>query len=342
MRRVLVIVLTFVLTVGASAWLILDDWNVAAWNAGQKVYYYRNLFRVATKRKAPPAVPLVVWMGDSTITNIPRPSYPQYLAPRFSSRHIASQVVAAPAFDFFTYYFLMGPVLDMHPDVIVMVAHLAAFPTKVGTRFTYNDLCSFIPAEALPGTMVLPLAPRRLSPARVLLARVLRTTLGEDGFYVAEGLRSLWGDAPAWDVLGPKQPPPIIDWRRMITVVKAYDFPITRRNPTLRMMEATVRLAMSRGTHVIVIGSPIPYEELRKEWWYDSDAWSKRYAVLRAAVEEAGGTFLDMHEAMTTDGFADAGGHFNDTGANRMANILQPVVTQAVEAAWDGHDRAGR
>src|SRR5262249_34454197 len=190
MRRVLVIVLTFVLTVGASAWLILDDWNVAAWNAGQKVYYYRNLFRVATKRNAPPAVPLVVWMGDSTITNIPRPSYPQYLAPRFSSRHIASQVVAAPAFDFFTYYFLMGPVLDMHPDVIVMVAHLAAFPTKVGTRFTYNDLCSFIPAEALPGTMVLPLAPRRLSPARVLLARVLRTTFGADGFYVAEGLRS--------------------------------------------------------------------------------------------------------------------------------------------------------
>src|SRR5262249_24475414 len=178
MRRVLVIVLTFVLTVGAAAWLILDDWNVAAWNAGQKVYYYRNLFRVATKRNAPPAVPLVVWMGDSTITNIPRPSYPQYLAPRFSSRHIASHVVAAPAFAFFGYSFRMGPLPDRRPSVLALAAPLAASTAKVGTRFTHKELSSSTPAERVRGTMVLPLAPRRLSPARVLLARVLRTTLG--------------------------------------------------------------------------------------------------------------------------------------------------------------------
>lgn len=331
MRRVIVIALSFVLALAAGAWLTVRSWGDVARFAGHQLYAYREGYRMMIKRIAPRYQRHVVWMGDSTIMGIVQPSYPQVLAPRLLGQdHIASQVVASAGFDFYNYYFLMGPVLDLEPDLIVIVAHLASFNEKRGTKFTYNDLCSMIPTDELPHALRLPLAPRRLSAARLLLARLLRTQAGEEALYVTEGLRTLWADGAAWDVLGPKTPPPIIDWRAIYPAVRAYDMPLTRRNPTIRMMEATVRMATSHGRRVIVIGSPIPHMLMRERWWYDSAVWARRYAVLRAAVEEAGGTFLDLHEAIPTQEFADGGGHFNEKGALHMANLLQPVVTKAI------------
>lgn len=326
MRRVAIIALSFAASVGLAWWWAADRFGAEADKAGKTLYRYHDGYELLT-RKFSRRGPLVVWLGDSTIMGLLRPSYPQLIAPRLqATAGVGSRAIAGPAFDFFTYYFLMGRVLDMEPDLVVIVAHLASFAEKRGDTFTYNDLCSMIPTEELPHTVLLPLAAHRLSSGRVLLARLLRYEWGEEQLYFSEGLRTMWHDAPAWDVFGPKTPPPFVDFRFMFNAVRAYEQPISRWNPVVQMMGATVRMATRRGRRVLVLGIPIPHEILRERGWYDEAAYARRFAVLQAVVEESGGTFLDLHEALRRNEFADAGAHYNDAGAARMAELVEPEV----------------
>jgi hypothetical protein len=52
---------------------------------------------------------------------------------------------------------------------------------------------------------------------------------------------------------------------------------------------------------------------------------------MRNAVEAEGGMFLDLHEALGSDGFQDKGGHTNDFGTRRLALLVEPVVRRILE-----------
>jgi hypothetical protein len=336
MGRVAITVLCGAATVALAIWLAARTWGAEAERTGRSLYVYRRGYVTLTTPPRNP-VPLVAWMGDSTIMGVRRPSYPQVLAPRLRERvRTDSRVIAGAAFDFYTYYYLMGPVLDLKPDLIVAVAHLSTFALKRTNRFTYNDLCSMVPTAELPRAALLPFAARRLSIARLMLARLLRLDAGEQALFFFEGLRSLYQDAPAWKPLGPREPPLRIDPREVATAVKAYDIPVSRLSPLVRMMGATVRMASDRGTEVLVIGIPIPHETLRKRWRYDEAVYARRFAVLRAVVEENGGRFLDLHEALETREFADVGGHYNPDGVAHMASLVEPEVLKILEQVAAG------
>src|SRR5262249_18761342 len=139
----------------------------------------------------------IVWLGDSTIMGVKRPSYPQLLRAQFSRNDIDTKVVAGAGFDPYVYYFLVGRIVErLDPDVVVMVAHLASFQPKGSKReFRYNDVSSYLLPSMLPQAFLLPLAERDLSPARLLVAQSLEWTAPEQIFYGAEGLRLLFADA---------------------------------------------------------------------------------------------------------------------------------------------------
>jgi hypothetical protein len=86
----------------------------------------------------------------------------------------------------------------------------------------------------------------------------------------------------------------------------------------------------------LVIASPIPYEPLRDLGWYDPEVYARRFAAMRNAVEAEGGTFLDLHEALASDGFLDKGGHTNEVGTRWLAELIEPVVRRMLE------EQAGR
>jgi hypothetical protein len=149
-------------------------------------------------------------------------------------------------------------------------------------------------------------------------------------FYFAEGARLLYHDAAFWNPLGPAVPPPVFDGR-VVEALRVFDVAISRRQPTVRMLEATVRMVADSGRTAIVVGVPIPYEALRTTDWYDPAVYQSRFDVLRGVVEEAGGRFIDLHDALPAAQLADYAGHFTSEGAQRLAEVIWPQVSAALD-----------
>jgi hypothetical protein len=278
--------------------------------------------------------PQVVWMGDSTILGFRSVSYPQLLGGAVPG--VNSAVMGILGADFFTYYPLVAELLTTHPpDVLVIVAHLRLFASPASPRetVTRNDLVSMIPPGDLGHATALPFAIRGVTLPRLLLAQLLRDERVERALYVVDGARACIEEAEVpW--LGPRRRPRSDEGLQMVLVgLHGSDVPIAPDHPTVRMMDATVRMAREAGVRVIVVGTPIPFEAMAKSVGYDPEIYRARFAILRAVVEGAGGVFADLHEALPAAMFEDNVGHFNREGATLLAERLRPVVAREVAAA---------
>ncbi len=336
MRRLLAIALGFLCTaalaVGGAAALFYGP----AVESGHERHVDRErLVRRIARRQ--PDRPLVVWLGDSTMMSHPgRPSYPKLIQQR-ELGEVENVLVAQLGLDFFHFYDLMGPILDLHPDLVVVVANLRSFvrERRLGSR---SDLASLIPASELLRAARLPLQDRDLSLPRLLLLRLLRHPATAEWIYFFEGLRLALWEAPFWSRFGETaRPPPPAEWDPLREVpldrlmLMKYNRPIHPDHPVVQMMEATVEMASRRGVPVLVIASPLPYTEFAEDGWYDPAVFGARIDVLRQAVERGGGTFLDLHRLVPGDGFFDFMGHFNASGHARIARRLEPEIRARVE-----------
>lgn len=330
MRRVAVIVSVWLVLLVGGALGAYEFGDGAAAARGWTLYGYREILKKQI-RQTSRSRPGVVWLGDSTMLGLRRPSYPQMLEGVLPD--VSARVLGFIGSDFFTYYPVVGELLTVHrPAVLVMVAHLRLFnqpaDDPTGYSKTRNDLVSLIPTPELPHALRLPFAVRGVSIPRLLLARLLRYQPIERFFYFLEGAHTLAAEAQIpW--LGPNElEHPGSAFRMIGIALAASDVPITRRHPTVRMMEATVRLAHEAGVRVIVIGTPLPFENMRDTVGYDAAVYDARFAVLRSVVEKAGGVFLDLHQELRKDMFIDAVGHFSVAGAQQLAERVRPVVAQ--------------
>jgi hypothetical protein len=310
----------------------------AATSRGWGLYAYRELLKKQIRRTSK-SKPGVVWLGDSTMLGLRRPSYPQLLQGVLPN--VSSRVLGFIGSDFFTYYPVVGQLLAVHrPAVLVMVAHLRLFqqPARdpTGASQTRNDLVSMIPTAELPRALLLPFAVRGVSVPRLLLARLLRYEPIERFLYFLEGAHALAAEAEIpW--LGPNElRRPGSGFFAIEAAIEASDVAVSSDHPTVRLMAATVRLAREAGVRVVVVGTPLPYENMGDMGGYDSPLYAARFAVLRAAVEDAGGVFLDLHEALRRDEFVDPVGHFTVAGAAALAERVRPVVAGELRRyTWD-------
>jgi len=340
-RRLEVTLLATLALLAAAGWGAIVQWGADAPAEGRSLYAYRtylqNVLAIQPTRR-----PLVAWLGDSTIVG---QSYPQRMEDWLQRHYRAeSRVVAYVGLTTYNYYELMGPVLALRPAVVVLVANLRTLfvpradqpiPTDLGG---FDDLASMIPEDELPRALTLPWQVRGLSLPRLLLLRLLRFEAVEQSMYLFEGLRSLAQRQRPWEAVAPPTPLPesvvLEAYLEVIRVMEQrYDQPITAGAPFVRMLGATVDMARRRGVRVLVVASPIPFEQLQRSIGYDRAMYAQRFATLRAVTEASGGAFVDYHEALQASGFRDQGGHFTDGGATALAQILREPLGAELDAA---------
>jgi hypothetical protein len=330
-RRLAVIVVTFALALGAVSLLAFGRLGEAARGAVlEQGGAAATLETVAGAALMPSRRarnrPLAVWLGDSTIDPISQFAYPEMIRRR-TRRHMSHEIVATFGFDFFDYYALLSLTLRADPELVVLIANPRLFETHaMDARFRL--LSALIPVAELPRTLLLPLSARGLTVPRLLLNRALRDPGVRSRYWACEGLRVLFQEAEFWRGLGPRW----MGWERAFEAERAlfdYAAPVGRRSAVVRMMSATTELARRRGAEVLVIVCPIPYELMIRRGLYDERDYRRRMEVLRAAVVDVGGRFLDLHRELREAEFRDPFGHYTVGGSTHLARVVQPHVLRA-------------
>jgi hypothetical protein len=333
-RRVTIVVVVWLVTLVALARVYVAVMGDVAERRGVARYQYRANFeaQLAETMRTRPAV---VWLGDSTIMAFNGPSYPQLIKGGVAG--VSSVVAGFPGADAYAFYPFVAGLLEYHrPLVLVLVASLRLFSDPVTerprTRTRHNDLWSMLPTSALPRAMQLPLETRGLTVPGLLTVRLLRIDHIEHAFFVQDGARALVSEAEvSW--LGPNQHAGRTLQSNMLEQLRASEVPVTPSYPTVRMLGATVRLGREAGVRVIVVASPIPIETMDRSIGYDASAYQARFDTLRDAVVDAGGVFVDLHEALAYRFFEDAA-HFNRGGADELAARLRPILIGQVTTAF--------
>jgi hypothetical protein len=334
MRRVALTLAVAVATLAGAAFALATRVGPAAIAVGRDLYQHRKILPRLTGARTTPGSE-VVWLGDSTIVGRPGTfTYPFLIQRReLERRGMHSTILAAPGFDFYAYTSLMGPVLEVHPDVVIMVANLRLFPLGAGGGF--NDLTALLPAGALPEMLALPFSFRGMTAPRLLLARLLRHQWAEDALLFVEGVRYQFQDAAFWEHAGPAALPvsKALGDKAAAALLRSYDAPIGPRHPLVRFAGAAVRMAVRGGAPVLVVVTPVPHEVLATKGLYDGPAYASRVGVLRDVVQANGGVFLDLHQAVPAGELYDIGAHFTNAGAAHMATLvwpaLQPLLARA-------------
>jgi hypothetical protein len=110
----------------------------------------------------------------------------------------------------------------------------------------------------------------------------------------------------------------------------------TERVASTRMLVADVAAARRSGAEVLVVVSPAPVFFLIEAGCWDDAAYRRIIAQYREAVEGAGGELVDLHDAVSLDGFRTGAvftpfdSHFNTAGATQIATRLKPYVAAAL------------
>lgn len=306
----------------------------AAWDqaigAIQDDYMYHWI--VPTQLAAPRSnAPSIIWLGDSTLLEgrHAKVAYPTLIAPQLARRGIQSRVVAAPGLDSYGHYFLMGPVLALRPAAIVIVAHLRFLGDPQArsddAHVTMNDLASYLAPADLPAALRLPLAERGLTLPRLLLAQLLKLRVVDDSFVFLQGLHRLAHTAVDEQPKAPWPQP-----SRAQQLLRDAYVEIDASSPGLRMLAAAVAKARSDGVPVLVIGTPVPIDLVTATGRATIADVNADFQLIAAAVRDAGGTFLDLHDALRTSELLDNAGHFNAAGAARMAALVAPELLRIV------------
>ena len=331
MNRLVLIAVVFVaclvVFVGVLFWRAGDEvMETGVFIRPNRVEFEKTMARLAPKD------PKVMWLGDSTLLDsIKIPSYADLLADEIRAEGGTIPphgTVAMVGLDFFHYYCMLGRILEEKPDFVVLVAHLRMF---VDGAPEFMDLCSFIPPGELPRAVMLPFRERDVGPLDLLGYQLLRLPGAESAFLAYEGTQRLIQDKDPTGLVA--RSPTYFETlakggrRPALEYLRSYGLDLAADHPVVEMMGATVGMARRSGAEVLVVVSPIPYEKLEAQGWYEPQTID----VLRQVVEENGGHFFDGHRVLKKEHYRDESGHYTHEGSALLAAALAPKMREVLE-----------
>lgn len=265
----------------------------------------------------------VAWIGDSTLISTKEiPAYPDLIdvAP--------SWVVRVQGMDPYGYYIASGKLLERNPRLLILIANLRLLGSAHPRDFL--TAADAIPTAELPHAMLLPWYGRGITLPRLLLSRTLAFNSVREFVRLTDGLRRTYQEADFWKALDLQAPGDGKDLARFFLgarqMIESYDQPLSARTPGIQMMRATVRRAIAAGVPTLVIVPPIPFERLTTERGFELGRCQARIDNIRAVVEAAGASFLDLHLFLADAYFQDWAGHPNKPGHEFLAQRVAPEI----------------
>lgn len=325
MRRVAVIVAScgvVLCVVLAAAHYI---WGESATLQGRRSFEHWTLVEKLLSATPPPGERSVIFMGDSTMIDMP--SWSNLTG--FGLRRHGLIPFHATFFgqDLFHYYCMSGRLLEWNPDLIVILVNVRVLDAKRRDGLAM-ELCGLLPPSQLIRSLGLPFHSRGVSLIRLALFQTLQFKPVLDAVLFLDGIRhevaDRWSSPPAKII----PPVPLAD--TMLRVREMYDQPLWETHPHVQVLEALVREVRRQGAHALVLIAPVPVpakENPEEEAAY----WERNTAVLQQAVDKADGELIDLHDFLDDKSFRDLGGHLNGKGHTLMHNRLAPRIHEILD-----------
>lgn len=313
---------------GASgAWVWMAEGDALA-EAGREALVPRErLLRDVSRPRR--GGPMVLVLGDSTLR--PPRTWTKRLERRLPGVELRS--LWAPGLGPPEHLLLLGPALAHRPEVVVLLAHFRMW--NAGAPLWQPDLLTLLPPRALPRALALPFHAHGVGAGRLGLASLWGAWGSERLLEAFTGGRERAREAPLLRWLTPMRRrlrgPVQVGTRRERAGL--YGDRLYPGHPDLAFLEASVAWAVRRGSRAFVLVSPVPVQRFAVQGKLDEADFPARVALVRSVTERAGGELLDLHAALAADQFADALGHMNEAGAERVATLVGPPLRSALADA---------
>jgi hypothetical protein len=295
---------------------------------------------------------LIALLGDSVITgrgplgskNLP--TYLDEVAKRSDPRHPREfGLLGWPGQSLYERYFLADELASSGVRTVVFPFNLGSASTLFRAT-TSTELSGWMPVSRWPEAASLPLAEIGLGIDHVALYGAGRAlgalrpwrALRRDQSRMA-GLAELVQARLLTD--------PAARQRMVDASTREYHDQITARNygpafrglgrdsPAIRMLEATLRIYRSAGLRVLVFVDPIDQQTLGELGFAsDSPGLARTLASLAAVTVETGGSYVDLHDALSHEDFFDSMGHLTwageRNGTQRLADVVAPHIFRLI------------
>lgn len=294
----------------------------------------------------------VVFLGDSTTFISTGPPIPDLLeralrAPR-RDRETQVRSLGFSGMNPFDYYYLSEPIRRTDADRIVMNVNLAVFSEPSRAYYSRPELAGWIPPRRWAQAALLPLHWQGLTFDELILrSAVVELGLWELWYaFVRQGVRlekayqdlsvraqgrkqsfrgpftqqMLWILAENGRLTTPNGPEEL-----RVRYGVALDG-VAPDHPILHLLGAAVAEYVASGIAVTVYVGPIDLDAIDREGLSDGPGLGESIERIGAAVEAAGGHFVDLHDLLPSAAFRDPAGHLAGKGPVRVARALARAI----------------
>jgi hypothetical protein len=316
----------------------------------------------------------VAMLGDSALVSYPEGhSVPEQLqralVPRDRERAIDVHSLGMSGTGPFDYYFLSDRIAHARPDLVVVALNLDHFSPSWLGAYSRPQLSGLIAPAHLPDALALPLHLTGLTTDRLLFYNAIVAANGYEPWYwltlrqaqvgrARERLERWLGGSPDHRAHAPASSTAeefFRDAANSATVARLFTGPdiyryraeglvehyastlggATPAHPTLRVLAATLRNLAATGVDTLVYLVPADVAYMQERGVFDAAGLAQTVAATEQVVAAAGGTFVDLHDALPTSAFRDAPGHLvyeghtrydGLDGPTRLAELLAPHV----------------
>jgi hypothetical protein len=335
---------------------------------GVASYYCREVDK-ALFRKKKPGEYRVALLGNSMIMSYPK----EYQLANVLQAHTWQSTRGRPPIHVFNlgmegtgifdYYFMADVIAEANPHLVIIQFDLASPSQRFRSAFSRPEIAGWIESGRIARSVALPLSWVGLTFDRLLLyAAIVRTGLFDhwaglsaEQTRVEEARKQLETELAFRDTRG-RSPEEIYRSRRafwslgrsrlaevdrfteasMRTHFGAAVLGLPADDPTLRMLEATIRTFRGKGIEVLVYINPLNMDHLEKTGVLDRAGLALTLSRVEASVDRSGGFLLDLHDIFPDRAFRDAPGHlaYEDglNGPGHLAARLAPIVVEAARS----------